>query len=88
MQWVIFSDSVFRQTKSFIYGFEIVMVLKLTTYNWNVKNDLRAELGRGIPQCIQITKNLNKKIIKFSLIRFGIILAFKIVIFKMNKKLH
>lgn len=44
MQWLIFSDSVFRQTKSFIYGFKIVMVLKLT-YNWNVKNDLGAELG-------------------------------------------
>ena len=51
MQWLIFSDSVFRQTKSFIYGFKIVMVLKLT-YNWNVKNYLGAELGRGIPQCI------------------------------------
>ena len=37
MQWLIFSDSAFRQTKSFIYGFKVVMVLK--------KNDLGAELG-------------------------------------------
>lgn len=64
------------QTKSFIYGFKIVMVLKLT-YNWNVKNDLGRV--RNYPTMHIDYQKFKQENNKFSLIRFGIILVFKII---------